>query len=93
MNNFKIFRHPLSKIGAALFLLADPLLYLVLGSLVIDFRNILGANIDPRSISFDTHDPFIQTMYLVSFIGVLLFFLGVFLFKKQPAHSDGRSRA
>jgi hypothetical protein len=64
-------------VGAAMVVIANPFLYLIVGAFTIDIRNIFGANIDRRSISFNTDDPFIQAMYLVSFIGVLVLLLGI----------------
>lgn len=69
----------LMYVGVAMFVLANPLLYLVLGGLIIDFRNLLGADIDRRTVEFNTNDPFIQAMNLISILGVATFFIGKFI--------------
>jgi hypothetical protein len=66
----------LITIGWATVILSNPLLYLNVGSLIIDIRNLFGASLDRQSISFNTNDPFIQTMILVSSLGLVLVAVG-----------------
>lgn len=71
--------------GIAMFILSNPLVYLFLGSIVIDIRNILGADIDRRTAGFNTNDPFIHGMYGMSSLGIIVFLIG-----KLIAHSKNR---
>lgn len=67
------------KLGVLIIVLANPLLYLTLGSVMIDIKNLFGASIDRQSISFNTNDYFIQAMGLVAASGIILFLLGLYL--------------
>ena len=53
--------------GVALFVLADPFIYLIIGSFMTFIRSI-----ENPGASFDTQDPFIQAMMLVSVIGFIV---------------------
>ena len=66
----------LMRLGLAIVMLSNPLLYLAIGATIIDIQNIFGASIDRQSISFNTGDPFIQAMSLVCFIGFILIITG-----------------
>ncbi|MFZ2836346.1 MAG: hypothetical protein WAZ21_03425 [Candidatus Saccharimonadales bacterium] len=67
------------KLGVLIIVLANPLLYLTLGSVMIDIKNLFGASIDRQSISFNTNDYFIQAMGLVATAGIILLLLGLCL--------------
>lgn len=67
------------KLGVLIIVLANPLLYLTLGSVMIDIKNLFGASIDRQSISFNTNDYFIQAMGLVAAAGIILLLLGLYL--------------
>lgn len=66
------------KLGVLMIVLADPFLYLVLGSMIIDIKNLFGASIDRQSISFDSNDYFIQAMGIVAVVGLILTLLGLY---------------
>lgn len=53
--------------GVALFVLASPNIYLIIGSLKMFIESV-----DNPGISYNTHDPFIQAMELVSFLGFVI---------------------
>lgn len=67
------------KLGVLIIVLANPLLYLTLGSVMIDIKNLFGASIDRQSISFNTNDYFIQAMGFVATAGIILLLLGLYL--------------
>jgi hypothetical protein len=54
-------------VGIALFILANPFTYLVVGVLILI---VTGAN--TSGVSFDTQDRFIQAMNFVSIIGAVI---------------------
>lgn len=58
------------------------MLYLAVASLTIDVQNLFGASLDRRSVSFDTSDPFIQAMGLVSLAGLALIAIGLWKRRK-----------
>jgi hypothetical protein len=53
--------------GVALFVLADPFIYLIIGSFMTFIRSV-----ENPGASFDTQDPFIQAMLVVSIIGFII---------------------
>jgi hypothetical protein len=66
----------LITIGIAVAVLSNPLLYLMIASLVVDVQNLFGASIDRQSVSFNTNDPFIQAMSLVGATGMVTIIIG-----------------
>lgn len=66
-------------------LFSNPGLYLTIGAAIIDIQNLFGASIDRRSVSFDTSDPFIQGMQLISFVGFCVLLYGLWLRKKKQS--------
>jgi len=67
-----------TKIGVAIVVLANPLFYLAIAASIIDIKNLFGAGLDRRSVSFNTNDPFIQAMTLVSIVGFLFLIYGYY---------------
>ena len=63
--------------GVFITVLSSPILYLMVASTIIDIQNLFGASIDRRSVSFDTNDPFIQAMGIVTIVGYIFLGLGL----------------
>ena len=74
----KIFseKFPYFSLGLAILILSNPFLYLMIAATFIDIQNLFGANIDRRSISYSSEDPFIQAMNFVGFLGFFIIILG-----------------
>ena len=71
-------KQTITRLGLALVVLANPLLYLAIAATIIDIRNLFGADIDRRLVSFSGDDPFIQAMFIVVVIGGVLIGLSRF---------------
>lgn len=67
-----------------MFILANPLVYLLVGSLVVDIRNLFGADIVRQSVSYSTEDPFIIGMYVVAAAGFLFMIIGALRQDRMP---------
>jgi hypothetical protein len=69
MNKFLKFSAKKSVLlfGLALAILANPLTYLFIGSIII-----FAKSVDNPGVSFNTHDQFIQAMIVTSSLGVLI---------------------
>lgn len=85
MNKENYFSVPRNLIifGISMMLFSNPVLYLTLGAAFIDFQNLFGASIDRQSISFETTDPFIQGMQLVSALGFIVIVYGFWMRRKK----------
>lgn len=71
------------KFGASMIVFANPLLYLAVGSAMIDIKNLFGASIDRQSIGFDSNDYFIQAMGVMVVVGLILTLLGLYFRRKS----------
>lgn len=80
-NYFSVSRN-LIIFGLATMLFSNPILYLYIGSAVVSIQNLFGASIDPQSISFNTNDPFIVGMGVVTGTGFLTVMYGMWLRRK-----------
>ena len=69
--------------GTAMMLFSSPVLYLTIGEVIIDLQNLLGASIDSQSVSFDSTNPLIQGMQLISALGFLVICYGLWLRKNK----------
>jgi uncharacterized membrane protein HdeD (DUF308 family) len=82
MNKLKLTKLPYVSIGIAMVILANPFLYMIIAATLIDVQNLFGASINRQLASFNSDDPFIQSMALVSLVGFIMIIAGRIMARK-----------